>query len=352
MDNKKGEALSYLLPLSMQRLGSVSDVLAGVSRPERYLFYGLDYFHARGVSVFDNVTLANKNGLGLVDTLICQAYHRVIGWIGGYAGSIEWVWPFRRYLRETAAWFVFSDRLIFPLLFMRRIGLVPKRPIILIPMGLPEKLAQVKNPTLLRQYVRDLNQLERIICVSAHEADCLRKDYGLVVPMRFVQTGVDTEYFCPQTVPLRVDVLSIGADPFRDFQTLVNAARMLPGHTFRVIGSKKLLEGLRDAPMNMEMIGEIPMLDLREEIAACHMLALPVRENDFSGATTVLLQAMAMGKPVIANRVASNISGYDFENGKNCLFVKPGDASELAAVIRRVRSDEDYRRKIGHSARE
>lgn len=353
MNDKKVETLAYLLPITMQRLCSVSDVLAGTSRPERYLFYGLDYFHARGVLVFDNITLANKKiGLGLADKIICYAYNQLIKQIGGYAGSIEWIWPFRCYLRKATAWFVFSDRLIFPLLFMRKIGLVPKRPVILIPMGLPEKLAQVKNPTLLRQYVRDLNQLERIICVNAHEAEYLRINYGLVEPLRFVQTGVDTEYFCPQAVPLKVDVLSIGADPFRDFQTLVDAARMLPEYTFRVIAAKKLLEELHDIPGNVETLEEISMLDLREEIAACHMLALPVRENDFSGATTVLLQAMSMGKPVIANRVASNISGYDFENGKNCLFVKPGDASELATVIRRVRSDEDYRRRIGHSARE
>jgi glycosyltransferase involved in cell wall biosynthesis len=36
---------------------------------------------------------------------------------------------------------------------------------------------------------------------------------------------------------------------------------------------------------------------VRERLAAARVVALPVRENSYSGATTTLLQAMAMAKP-------------------------------------------------------
>ena len=55
------------------------------------------------------------------------------------------------------------------------------------------------------------------------------------------------------------------------------------------------------------------------------VVALPVRENSYSGATTVLLQAMALGKPVVVTRTKAIETGYGLVDGENCRLVAPGD---------------------------
>ncbi len=50
-----------------------------------------------------------------------------------------------------------------------------------------------------------------------------------------------------------------------------------------------------------------------------------MRENTYSGAATVLLQAMACGRPVVVSRTQAIATGYGLEDGVNCRPVPPGD---------------------------
>ena len=56
----------------------------------------------------------------------------------------------------------------------------------------------------------------------------------------------------------------------------------------------------------------------RDRLRSARVVALPVRDNTYSGATTVLLQAMASGKPVVVSRTAAIARGYHLEDGSNC----------------------------------
>src|SRR5207244_4602594 len=69
----------------------------------------------------------------------------------------------------------------------------------------------------------------------------------------------------------------------------------------------------------------ISLEDVRNRLARARVVALPVRENSYSGGTTVLLQAMAMAKPVVVSRTAAVSEGYGLEDGVNCRLVPPGD---------------------------
>ena len=53
---------------------------------------------------------------------------------------------------------------------------------------------------------------------------------------------------------------------------------------------------------------------IRERLLAARVVALPVRENSYSGATTTLLQAMACGKPTVVTRTAAIARGYELED--------------------------------------
>ena len=81
------------------------------------------------------------------------------------------------------------------------------------------------------------------------------------------------------------------------------------------------------------------------------VVALPVRENSYSGATTVLLQAMALGKPVVVTRTKAIETGYGLVDGENCRLVAPGDDMGFERALTGVLRDEFHARALGTSAR-
>jgi glycosyltransferase involved in cell wall biosynthesis len=76
-----------------------------------------------------------------------------------------------------------------------------------------------------------------------------------------------------------------------------------------------------------------------------------VRENSYSGATTVLLQAMALGKPVVVARTAAIATGYGLEDGDNVRLVTPGDAAGFGRALADVLGDEETAGALGVRAR-
>jgi glycosyltransferase involved in cell wall biosynthesis len=80
-------------------------------------------------------------------------------------------------------------------------------------------------------------------------------------------------------------------------------------------------------------------------------VALPVLDNSYSGATTVLLQAMALAKPVVVTRTKAIASGYGLVDGDNCRLVEPGDADGFQRAVAGVLRDEWHARALGARAR-
>ena len=82
-------------------------------------------------------------------------------------------------------------------------------------------------------------------------------------------------------------------------------------------------------------------------MAATDALVLPsVRDEDFPN---VILEAMSLGKPVIATRLAG--TPEQVEDGVSGLLVAPGEAPQLAQAIRQLAENPAMRRNMGESAR-
>jgi glycosyltransferase involved in cell wall biosynthesis len=169
--------------------------------------------------------------------------------------------------------------------------------------------------------------------------------------VRFVPFGVDVEAFRPRESPSDIDVVSIGADPHRDFGLLLSVARAMPETGFLAVTTRDRARSLGDRPGNVSVETDLPFDEMRRRLERAHVVALPVRENSYSGATTVLLQAMALAKPVVATRTAAIATGYGLEDGGNVRLVAPGDALGFGRALAEVLGEDDQAQALGARAR-
>ena len=105
-------------------------------------------------------------------------------------------------------------------------------------------------------------------------------------------------------------------------------------------------------PANVSVETDLPFDEMRERLERARVVALPVRENSYSGATTVLLQAMALEKPVVVTRTSAIATGYGLVDGENCRLVAPGDEAAFARPLRDVLGDDCARARSARCARD
>ncbi|HUF37494.1 MAG TPA: glycosyltransferase family 4 protein, partial [Anaerolineales bacterium] len=119
---------------------------------------------------------------------------------------------------------------------------------------------------------------------------------------------------------------------------------------FLIAGSGPEEEGLRRLARELEISGHVTfvpnLLDFTESLAAMDIFCLPSLRQ---GLGTIMLEAMALGKPVIATGVGGVYSVV--REGETGLVVPPQDSSRLAERILELLNDPVRARAIGESGR-
>ena len=318
--------------------------------PARYSLYGMDELAERGHAVRHNLERATPSASA---RLAGAALKRGLEAAGGYGGDFATVLSSLGPLNHADVVLSTVDTVGIPLMLLARARVV-RTPFVYTAIGLPERLAQLRSPRVERLYAHALGGASSIVAYSEHEADVLERWLavrGAAVSVEFVPFGVDAEAFRPTDTSPVVDVVSIGADPHRDFDLLLAVARELPDTRFLAVVTGDRARSLRGAPPNVSVESDLPFDDMRRRLESARAVALPVRENSYSGATTVLLQAMALGKPVVVTRTAAIASGYGLENGQNVRLVTPGDTPGFARALADVLRNEAHARGLGSRAR-
>ena len=227
---------------------------------------------------------------------------------------------------------------------------VVRSPFVYVAIGLPERLVRLGSRRMEGIYARALGAASTIVAYSEHEADVVRRwlrDRGVDAAVEFVPFGVDAEAFRPTGAPPTVDVVSVGADPHRDFELLLELARTMPATSFLVVTTAERARALDDRPANVAIETDVPFDAMRDRLERARVVALPVRENSYSGATTVLLQAMALAKPVVVTRTAAIAAGYGLVDGENLRFAAPGDTAGFGRSLADLLRDEGGARALG-----
>jgi glycosyltransferase involved in cell wall biosynthesis len=125
----------------------------------------------------------------------------------------------------------------------------------------------------------------------------------------------------------------------------------MPASSFELVVASDRIRTLGPLPSNVRVESDLPFDQMRDRLERARVIALPVLENSYSGATTVLLQAMALAKPVVVTRTAAIASGYGLEDAGNVRFVQPGEQAELARAVGDLLGDRAAAGALGAAAR-
>jgi len=318
---------------------------------ERYCLYGLDQLVVRGDGAAHNLEGPGPSRLSRRAEVVLN---RWIYRAGGFGGEFGTVLSSRGRMNRADVVFATVDSVATPAALTGRAGLL-RRPLVYGSVGLPERLARLRGERTTRFFADALSRAAAIVTYSEREAELLREWFdarGRNPRIVFVPFGVDTEFFRPVSDGhAEVDVVSIGADSHRDFPLLLRVSEHRPELRVRIVASPHSAPAAA-VPANVQVELDVPFSLVRERLALAKVVALPVEANAYSGATTVLLQAMAMGKPVVVSRTEAIAEGYGLVDGDNCRLVEPGDPQALEAAVCGLLEDEEARARLGARARE
>jgi Glycosyl transferases group 1 len=132
----------------------------------------------------------------------------------------------------------------------------------------------------------------------------------------------------------------------RDWATLAEAARGLDV-AVTVVCTGQDAARVRFPP-NVTVLTDIPYAKYRELLEGATAVLVPLKQHVFSSGQVVILEAMALGKPVIASRV---LGSEDYiVDGTDGMLVTAGSAPELRQAMERIVADPSRIQRLGRAA--
>jgi glycosyltransferase involved in cell wall biosynthesis len=135
--------------------------------------------------------------------------------------------------------------------------------------------------------------------------------------------------------------------PLHGIDTILAAARLTPELPFRIVGSGQLDSLLDDRPDNVEWVPWVEYRELRDEHSRAGV-ALGIFGTSSKAARVIpnkAFQALACGAPLVtADTPAARELLTD---GKDALLVPPAEPAALAAALRRLAADDEFRTRLG-----
>lgn len=201
-----------------------------------------------------------------------------------------------------------------------------------------------------------VDRADAVLLTSQQEAEILRR-FKPNDNVQSVTNGVDLNFFAPGVVKgdtpgalcVFVGVLDYRAniDGLQWFCSEVwpEVRRRIPGAMLQIVGRRPAPQVLRLAHIEgVQVVGEVP--DVRPYVAGAEISIAPLRVA--RGIQNKVLEAMAMGRPVVATSQA--LEGIPMEPGKQAIAAFSAD--EWVSTIERLHGDSSERGRLGHAARQ
>jgi glycosyltransferase involved in cell wall biosynthesis len=139
-----------------------------------------------------------------------------------------------------------------------------------------------------------------------------------------------------------------GVDCFLEAARAVHAAR--PESRFVIVGGGPLRRALEASAAALDLGGSADFVGYRTDVAslmaACDIVVLPSRSE---GLPLVLLEALALGRPVVATRVGGVPDAV--RDDESAVLVEPGSATAIASAVLRLLDDPLLCARLGDAGR-
>ncbi len=140
-------------------------------------------------------------------------------------------------------------------------------------------------------------------------------------------------------------ILSVGKTG-RDYTTLASAVKDIDTKVV-VVSDAESIKGIKFSP-NVEVLSDIPYHQYLNLLERCRIVVVPLKKLVKSTGQVVILEAMGLGKPVIATLTTGTVDYI--KDGVNGLLVPVEDSEALRSGIKRLVSDPELLNNIASNA--
>lgn len=193
-----------------------------------------------------------------------------------------------------------------------------------------------------------LSSVHLCVCSSRSECSYYAEVFGWSGDkLRFVALNTDPRLLSLPNVACESFLLAAGRT-FRDYPTLLDAFRdqTVP---LRVVASRGDIDEDR-LPPNVTVQYDIPSQELDSLMCRCLAVIVPLEERMISTGQSVIVNAMTVGKPVIATRTTGTVDYLD--NMRTGILVPPRDPDAIREAVNLVVGNPNLRQSIGRAARQ
>lgn len=225
--------------------------------------------------------------------------------------------------------------------------LLRRKPLIIVACWLAQDM-KTTTPARRDRLRRLYRQVTRVVVFSRNQRAILQEYLGLRDDqIEIVHFGIDTDK-ADRLLASESDNgawLSVGRDLGRDWHTLADAMAMT-GLPCNVIARPGVLP--QALPSNITPLPAMSESEYWQRLSSCRGLVLAVHELAYPSGQTVLLQAMALGKPCV---MTATPALADYLPSDAVLTAAPKDARALADAVLRLDADASLRQRLGQAAR-
>ncbi|HRQ42058.1 MAG TPA: glycosyltransferase family 4 protein [Chloroflexota bacterium] len=221
-------------------------------------------------------------------------------------------------------------------------------------------LAKLQAPISYRLEEQLFHQAQKMIAVS-HSVAAELQDYDLnPQDVAVLGNGADTDIFSPgkghnPDGPYFLTVGRLG--PRKGLEDLVRCARLVVNHfpevRFMIAGSGPLEGSLRTEVKKLDLGAHVQLLghiaDRAKLVNLYRGAVAYVHAAHYEGLPTVLLEAMACGRPAVTTAVSGALDVI--EDGHNGLLVPVSQPQQMATAVMRLLQQPDFAKNLAEQAR-
>ncbi len=184
-----------------------------------------------------------------------------------------------------------------------------------------------------------LEQVDRVIVYASAQAAALGEK-GIFLPL-----PADGDFEEARRTAEPGGYVFSGGGAGRDFSTLIDAVRETDLRLELVVFDRDALER---APTNVVVHGPVSQAEFLRRLASASIVVVPLESAESPHGQTLVVQALALGKPVVATRAVGTVDYVD--DGVEGSLVEARDANALRHALERLAHDADARTRLGEAA--